>query len=217
MKTPARRTIRGTQEDSVFASLGPFSVGSHSCTCAARPEGHEAFVRAQTATEAQNNDAPSWTDWLYSHDFKKIWTVSLRITEIWLQNFFKRMTGLQLSGKFVLEELATGEILAQQKQLWIMEDSKPRLLFPSAPVLRGTLVLPESGGTCQDGGSARARTGLPTMLCSLFHALPFQTECNYCYTRYQEKHSLHIKYRINLRKISMISNHTFWKQPSVLC
>ena len=117
-----------------------------------------------------------------------------------------------LPWKIILEEFIAGESLAQQKQLWIMECYKPWVLVPS-PVFCGTLLsldLPTSGSARWVGGSARAWVGLPSTLHSFSRALPFQTECDYHYTRCQE-HSLHIKHRTNLRKISIGFNHTFWK------
>lgn len=61
MKVPVRqRTIRGPQGDLCLAVLDHSVLGPiNSCTSTARPGGQEAFVRAQTATEAQNNEAPS--------------------------------------------------------------------------------------------------------------------------------------------------------------
>ena len=52
-----------------YLSVVDLSVLGPTAAC---PKGHEAFVRAQTATKAQNNNVLSQTDWLYSHDFKKI-------------------------------------------------------------------------------------------------------------------------------------------------
>lgn len=117
------------------------------------------------------------------------------------------MTGLQLSGKLVLEELTTGEILAQQKQLWIMERYKPRVFIPfrsrlprdtgvsavsclSQVVPVGMEAAPGLGPVCQQ------RCALSSMLS------PSGPDALLLH-EYQEKHSLHIKYRTNLGKISI--------------
>lgn len=81
MKVPVPRgTIKATQEHSVFSNPGPVCVGSKSCTSTARTGGPGPLARAQTATKVPNNDAQSWREAsvTFNHDFKKMWTVSLR-------------------------------------------------------------------------------------------------------------------------------------------
>lgn len=75
----------------VLSSLGPFRVGSNSGIPTAHPGGHGAFAGAQTATEVHNNDAQSWGEGsvMFNHDFKKMWTISLRIMKTYLVLFQK--------------------------------------------------------------------------------------------------------------------------------